>query len=136
VQTCALPISLDEWAVSRSHRAAAASARRAHAGVLRDDGSPRVPARGGAPPRQRARRGDALRAGGGALPRAARDAQPHLRCVTLPRPPHSGTVDASGARRRALAARRLMFESLKQTIQDLLGGRIAPADRRAVIAEM
>ena len=29
-----------------------------------------------------------------------------------------------------------MFESLKQTIQDLLGGRVAPADRRAVIAEM
>jgi len=29
-----------------------------------------------------------------------------------------------------------MFESLKQTIQDLVGGRIAPADRRAVIAEM
>lgn len=29
-----------------------------------------------------------------------------------------------------------MFESLKQTISDLLGGRIAPADRRAVITEM
>ncbi len=29
-----------------------------------------------------------------------------------------------------------MFESLKQTIGDLLGGRVAPADRRAVIAEM
>jgi len=29
-----------------------------------------------------------------------------------------------------------MFESLKSTIADLLGGRIAPADRRAVIAEM
>ena len=29
-----------------------------------------------------------------------------------------------------------MFESLKQTIQDLVGGRVAPADRRAVIAEM
>jgi hypothetical protein len=29
-----------------------------------------------------------------------------------------------------------MFESLKATIADLLGGRVAPADRRAVIAEM
>jgi hypothetical protein len=29
-----------------------------------------------------------------------------------------------------------MFESLKGTIADLLGGRIAPADRRVVIAEM
>ena len=29
-----------------------------------------------------------------------------------------------------------MFESLKQTIADLLGGRIAPAERRGVIAEM
>lgn len=29
-----------------------------------------------------------------------------------------------------------MFESLKQTIQDLLGGRVAPAARRDVIAEM
>lgn len=29
-----------------------------------------------------------------------------------------------------------MFEALKQTIADLLGGRIAPADRRAVIADM
>jgi hypothetical protein len=29
-----------------------------------------------------------------------------------------------------------MFESLKQTIGDLLGGRVAPADRNAVIAEM
>lgn len=29
-----------------------------------------------------------------------------------------------------------MFESLKQTIADLLGGRVAPADRRGVIAEM
>lgn len=29
-----------------------------------------------------------------------------------------------------------MFESLKQTIGDLLGGRVAPADRRAVINEM
>jgi hypothetical protein len=29
-----------------------------------------------------------------------------------------------------------MFESLKQTIQDLLGGRIAPAERRGVINEM
>ena len=29
-----------------------------------------------------------------------------------------------------------MFESLKSTIADLLGGRVAPADRRAVIAEM
>jgi hypothetical protein len=29
-----------------------------------------------------------------------------------------------------------MFESLKQTLEDLLGGRIAPASRRAVIHEM
>ena len=29
-----------------------------------------------------------------------------------------------------------MFESLKQTLADLLGGRIAPASRRAVINEM
>lgn len=29
-----------------------------------------------------------------------------------------------------------MFESLKQAIADLLGGRIAPGDRNAVIAEM
>jgi hypothetical protein len=29
-----------------------------------------------------------------------------------------------------------MFESLKATIADLLGGRVAPADRRTVIAEM
>ena len=29
-----------------------------------------------------------------------------------------------------------MFESLKSTIADLLGGRVAPADRRAVINEM
>lgn len=29
-----------------------------------------------------------------------------------------------------------MFESLKQTIQDLLGGRVAPTERRNVIAEM
>jgi hypothetical protein len=29
-----------------------------------------------------------------------------------------------------------MFESLKQTLADLLGGRIAPADRRAVLGEM
>jgi hypothetical protein len=29
-----------------------------------------------------------------------------------------------------------MFESLKQTLEDLLGGRIAPAARRAVITEM
>lgn len=29
-----------------------------------------------------------------------------------------------------------MFESLKQTISDLLGGRVAPSDRNAVIADM
>lgn len=29
-----------------------------------------------------------------------------------------------------------MFEQLKATISDLLGGRVAPADRRAVIGEM
>ncbi|MBK7905349.1 MAG: hypothetical protein IPJ78_02165 [Gemmatimonadetes bacterium] len=29
-----------------------------------------------------------------------------------------------------------MFESLRATIGDLLGGRVAPADRRAVIADM
>lgn len=29
-----------------------------------------------------------------------------------------------------------MFEALKETIADLLGGRVAPADRRAVIADM
>ena len=29
-----------------------------------------------------------------------------------------------------------MFESLKAALQDLLGGRVAPADRRAVIADM
>jgi hypothetical protein len=29
-----------------------------------------------------------------------------------------------------------MFESLKSALQDLLGGRVAPADRRAVIADM
>ena len=29
-----------------------------------------------------------------------------------------------------------MFDSLKQTIGDLLGGRVAPAERNAVIAEM
>lgn len=29
-----------------------------------------------------------------------------------------------------------MFESLRATIADLLGGRVAPADRRAVIADM
>lgn len=35
-----------------------------------------------------------------------------------------------------MEARRLMFESLKQTIGDLLGGRVAPGDRSAVIADM
>ena len=29
-----------------------------------------------------------------------------------------------------------MFDSLKQTLADLLGGRIAPAERRAVMSEM
>lgn len=29
-----------------------------------------------------------------------------------------------------------MFESLRETLSDLLGGRVAPADRRAVITEM
>ena len=29
-----------------------------------------------------------------------------------------------------------MFESLRETLADLLGGRIAPADRRGVISEM
>ncbi len=29
-----------------------------------------------------------------------------------------------------------MFESLRATISDLLGGRVAPADRRAVLADM
>jgi hypothetical protein len=29
-----------------------------------------------------------------------------------------------------------MFESLKSALQDLLGGRVAPADRHAVIADM
>ncbi len=29
-----------------------------------------------------------------------------------------------------------MFESLRETIRDLLGGRVAPADRRAVIMDM
>ena len=29
-----------------------------------------------------------------------------------------------------------MFESLRATLSDLLGGRVAPGDRRGVIAEM
>ncbi|MCC7002657.1 MAG: hypothetical protein IT357_10930, partial [Gemmatimonadaceae bacterium] len=29
-----------------------------------------------------------------------------------------------------------MFESLRATLSDLLGGRVAPADRRAVLADM